>query len=152
MQSSILNVKCEHGQHVDSLWNFNRSYCEYGKQLLLNYSTYVQLKTQLDYQRLSERLHMSTQNSIHSVESVRIYYLSISPSLYSDTVYAIHHVGRPKTEGTQMRVVFEKPFGKVRHSIMLSYLYVQVYVAYILCLCYSLYLYHIYRVINLPRS
>ena len=115
MQSSIRNVRCEYG-HAESLWHYTLDQCDQAKQHLINISTYVQLKSFRDYEVLSDTLHTSSSTSSSSPESLRIYYLSVSPSLYGDAVRAIHRVGRPRTAGAQMRVVFEKPFGKVGYS------------------------------------
>jgi glucose-6-phosphate 1-dehydrogenase len=41
-------------------------------------------------------------------------YLSISPDLYPSVAKAVAEHLRPSTEGAWLRVVFEKPFGRVR--------------------------------------
>lgn len=54
--------------------------------------------------------HILHKKISHDEESLRIFYLSVSPSLYEDIATNINKYSRPSTE---LRVVFEKPFGMV---------------------------------------
>ena len=82
--------------------------CVVAKQMVLAATSYVRLKHAEEYEALNKAIAASG-----SVEVLRVYYLSISPSLYEATASAINTVGRPPQE-VPMRVVFEKPFGSVR--------------------------------------
>jgi glucose-6-phosphate 1-dehydrogenase len=64
---------------------------------------YVQLRSRDDYSDLGQALDLTN-------DSVRIFYLSISPSLYENVASYINETSR--RDNKELRVVFEKPFGR----------------------------------------
>ena len=99
--------------HCKSSWSIE--VCEEGLRQFKNKVIYVRLKNSADYQLLHSKLEVQEEkNEIQKErqESLRIFYLSVSPSLYEDIASSINHFARPKGE---LRVVFEKPFGMVLH-------------------------------------
>jgi glucose-6-phosphate 1-dehydrogenase len=87
--------------HCKSSWS--QEVCHQGRQSFSERIFYVQLRTPSDYQLLHTKI-------FHPEETLRIFYLSVSPSLYQAIAFNIDQFSRPSNE---IRVVFEKPFGMV---------------------------------------
>lgn len=85
--------------------------CSVAQQMVLSATSYIRLKHAEEYEALNESIAKSGFR-----EALRVYYLSISPSLYEATANAINTYGRPSRE-VPMRVVFEKPFGSVSQTV-----------------------------------
>ena len=51
----------------------------------------------------------------------RLYYLSISPDLYPSAAEGINTLGRPGNQDAWLRVVLEKPFGRVGYFLLYIY-------------------------------
>ena len=94
--------------HCKNTWS--ESICEQGLRDFRSIVSYVRLKSDADYHHLQNV--MSNSN-----ETLRIFYLSVSPSLYEGLATLIDEQTRPPSN-TPLRVVFEKPFGKVRGIVM----------------------------------
>lgn len=118
VSTSIANTKCYSEEDSDSggLWDYSKSQCDAGKAQLVEASQYVKLKNYADYAALDETIGAANLRK-GAVETTRVFYLSISPSLYEATVLAVHETGRP-VDPAQLRVVFEKPFGRDHDSAL----------------------------------
>lgn len=84
---------------------------------------YVQLKSEGDFISLQTTLsapQIDPQSGHVLQETLRVFYLSVSPSLYDGLASSINRLVRPEGIG-EMRVVFEKPFGRdLRSAVALS--------------------------------
>jgi hexose-6-phosphate dehydrogenase len=87
--------------HCKTSWS--PELCREGRQKFSERISYVQLRSHSDYQLLNTKI-------FHPEETLRIFYLSVSPSLYQSIAFNIDQFSRPNNE---LRVVFEKPFGMV---------------------------------------
>lgn len=75
---------------------------------------YVQLKSEDDFTTLQNTLSAPQTDPLTGQayqETLRVFYLSVSPSLYDGLASSINRLVRPQGLG-EMRVVFEKPFGR----------------------------------------
>lgn len=95
IQSYINSLHCKE--------SWSQELCDIGYQKFKERISYFQLRSAHDYQLLHT-------NISDPMESLRIFYLSVSPSLYEDIAFNINHYARSNCE---LRVVFEKPFGMV---------------------------------------
>jgi glucose-6-phosphate 1-dehydrogenase len=100
---------CINALHCKSSWSDET--CKKGLTDFRSVVSYVRLKGTDDYQMLQKTLKETN-------ESLRIYYLSVSPSLYEGLASTINQYARSAGE---MRVVFEKPFGKVSNASPTSF-------------------------------
>lgn len=81
---------------------------------------YVPLKSEDDFLALQSTLsapQLDPTTGSNYQETLRVFYLSVSPSLYEGLASSINQLLRPEGTG-EMRVVFEKPFGKDLESAM----------------------------------
>lgn len=96
--------------HCKKIWTDET--CAYGYKSFVNSTSYVQLRGDDEYKALGNLIDGSN-------ETLRIFYLSISPSLYNDVASKINRYARPPIG--ELRVIFEKPFGKdLKSAIELS--------------------------------
>jgi glucose-6-phosphate 1-dehydrogenase len=102
IQSYINSLHCKE--------SWSQELCHIGYQKFKERISYFQLRSSHDYELL--HAHLTDPR-----ESLRIFYLSVSPSLYEDIASNINHYARPKSE---LRVVFEKPFGMVSSLFLLN--------------------------------
>ena len=105
--------------HCKETWSLSQ--CTEGLSLFQQIIQYVQLKSDEDFQALQSTLSASTFDPVTSTltqEALRVFYLSVSPSLYDNIASSINTYVRPSPETTDMRVVFEKPFGRDLRSAM----------------------------------
>lgn len=109
IQSSLNSLHCKE--------SWSKEICEKGLLQFKNKVVYVRLKNNDDYKLLNSKLDENNKNNNdnNGEETLRIFYLSVSPSLYQDIATSINSYARPKGE---LRVVFEKPFGMVLHIII----------------------------------
>eukprot|EP00112_Aurelia_sp_Birch-Aquarium-sp1_P003168 Seg1354.10 transcript_id=Seg1354.10/GoldUCD/mRNA.D3Y31 product="GDH/6PGL endoplasmic bifunctional protein" protein_id=Seg1354.10/GoldUCD/D3Y31 len=78
-------------------------------------TSYHRTKTEEDYETLSQEIKSGIYN--HGVtENLRIFYLSVPPFAYSGIMKFVHQYLRPENESTEIRIVFEKPFGQDQKS------------------------------------
>eukprot|EP00055_Hartaetosiga_balthica_P008868 m.34212 g.34212 ORF g.34212 m.34212 type:complete len:508 (-) comp6504_c0_seq1:65-1588(-) len=90
------------------------SLCETMKFSFKDSVTYITLKTEDDYKHLGTRIRTSGVSD----ETSRIFYLSIPPFSYVETISWIHRLCRPKGN-VPFRVAIEKPFGEDYNSAKL---------------------------------
>lgn len=93
--------------HCKDSWS--SSQCSEGMSNFRRVIEYVQLKTEDHFRALQETLSNHSED-VHEV--LRVFYLSVSPSLYDGLASSINQFVRPPSSSTELRVVFEKPFGR----------------------------------------
>jgi len=107
IQGYISNLHCKDTWTVDQ--------CTEGFAKFRNIVQYIQLKTESDFRSLQTTLSIPTIDPVTDTnvqEVLRVFYLSVSPSLYDSLASSINQFVRPDSTSTEMRVVFEKPFGR----------------------------------------
>lgn len=90
--------------HCKDSWS--NEMCKAGLKNFRSSVSYLRLKGKTDYIHLQSVLNATR-------ETLRIFYMSVSPSLYEDLASSINQYARSTSE---LRVVFEKPFGNVSPS------------------------------------
>jgi hexose-6-phosphate dehydrogenase len=99
--------------HCKDTWTVAQ--CTDGLSQFREVIQYVQLKSEQDFRSLQSTLSTPvldpSTGALHQ-EALRVFYLSVSPSLYDGLAASIHSLARPRAAGAEMRVVFEKPFGR----------------------------------------
>lgn len=121
VKSSLNSLHCKESWSIET--------CENGLLQFKSKVIYVRLKNSADYELLNSKLDEN-----NNYETLRIFYLSVSPSLYQDIATSINKYARPKGE---LRVVFEKPFGMVFIIIFyfsnIFYFHFQLYLGSSIC-------------------
>lgn len=88
--------------------------CAEGLEKFKSNIQYVQLKSEHDFEAFQTTLsapYLDPASGTTIPESLRVFYLSVSPSLYDGLAASINEKVRPAVD-VEMRVVFEKPFGR----------------------------------------
>lgn len=95
----------ESGRFTEDSWNAFAAQLSYER---------VDISQPDDFDRLRDRLERDDAARETEAAAVRIAYLAISPSLFSQAVEGLHQAGLLGGDGDtpQMRVVVEKPFGR----------------------------------------
>ena len=78
-------------------------------------TSYHRTKSEEDYKAFTEEIKSGMKN-LGLAENLRIFYLSVPPFAYSGIMKFLHQYLRPENKSTEIRIVFEKPFGQDQKS------------------------------------
>ena len=77
--------------------------------------SYHRTKSEEDYKTFAKEIKSGMKN-LGLEETLRIFYLSVPPFAYSGIMKFVHQHLRPENKTTEIRILFEKPFGQDQKS------------------------------------